>query len=602
MFGMIPTYIVGTDTYFARGYRSGDTATGPSGVPGGRWSWDVDGTYADWYAGHEIAHLLERDHPTPNGDPDPDEDPREGCGHSQSDDSFPYSDARIGTGDLYGFDMGDPKIAGIENPSVYPPNGAFDMMSYCHPIQWISDYTYKGLYNEIADLDLAQAANATAMKASGPYLYLYGIIHPQTEEANLIRVRTKNGAYTLPAVQATDYAVRMLDGNGGPLATVDVPVAEDPDSGDRLLVTADLALTTGTRKVELVHKPSGKVYADQSFSANPPTIGNVAISPATSPVSGTVNLSWTAADADGDALTFDVHYSMDNGATYQPLLANLTGSSTPINTLELGGSSQARFRVTAFDGSHTANAETATFTMASKPPVVHIDNPGTGLQVHYGQLINFIGDAFDPQGAAFAPVDLQWRSEDGPLGTGPMLTVTDLPVGEHTITFTAKNAAGLSASASITVVVDDDLSIPGPTLSVAPGEIGWQFAEGATATQTAELSIANVGSGSLNWTAGVQAPWLTLSAAAGAAPAKLTVTADPTKIPNGESASSAIVVTGTVGGGTVVGTVTVPAHAVFGNNDSGGPVTPEQEPGPGPGPGPDADVFLRLPLIEGSGD
>jgi hypothetical protein len=98
----------------------------------------------------------------------------------------------------------------------------------------------------------------------------------------------------------------------------------------------------------------------------------------------------------------------------------------------------------------------------------------------------------------------------------------------------------------------------------------------------------------------VQASWLTLSATAGAAPAKITVTVDPTKVPNGETVSSAVVVTGTVGGGTVVGTATVPVHAVFGNGYSGGPVTPEQNPGPGPGPGPDADVFIHLPLIQGA--
>ena len=318
-----------------------------------------------------------------------------------------------------------------------------------------------------------------------------------------------------------------------------------------------------------------KVYAEYSLSPNPPQVSNASIGAAPNPVTGPVTLSWSASDPDGGLLTFDVHYSRDNGATFQPLAAGLTGTSTVIDTQELGGSGQAILRVTASDGSNTATGATPPFAVANKPPLVMITNPGNGATFHYGQLINFIGDAYDPQWQPFAAGDYKWSSEDGPLGTGAALSLDRLHVGTHTITFSAKNAAGLEASTSITVVIDDNLDITGPTLAVAPAQLGWHFAEGATAPQAATLYIDNVGSGSLGWTASTPAPWLSLSASGGTAPSAITVTADPTKIPAGGSISSSVTVTGTIANGqVVVRTVAVPAHAVFGNayvQASGGP-------------------------------
>jgi hypothetical protein len=585
MYGIMPVYISPYDGqgYFPRGSTSGDTSNGPSGIPcmpfGTGCGWDVDGAFTDWYAGHEIGHLLDRDHPTKGGDPDPEEDPVIGCNHSQDDDDFPYNDARIGVGDLFGFDMGDPKVAAIATPIVYPPNGAFDVMSYCDPNQWVSDYTYNGLYDEIIDFAAAaQAADANHAQLTGNYLFVYGVIEPDTEEGHFVRVRHKNGDYTPPPSGDTDYALRFLDAGNTPLATVDLPTTVDPDRPERRLFNADFTYVAGTRTVELVHQPSDQVYDTYSLSATAPVIENVELAAATNPVSGTVTLSWSASDADGDPLMFDVHYSADNGVTFQPLHANLTANSTPVNTLELGGSSQARFQVTASDGSHTDSAITDVFALAHKPPVVHIANPGNGHPIHYGQLINFIGDAFDPQYETFAEGDLQWSSEDGPLGTGAALPVTTLPVGEHLITFSAKNSAGLQASTSITVVVDDDLNITGPTLNVAPGQLGWHFEEGTSAVQTATLYIANVGAGIVNWTATTAAPWLSLSAASGTTPAAITVTADPTQMPPGATVVSSVVVTGLVGSDVVVGQATVPASASFGNGYVGPAANPERFP------------------------
>jgi hypothetical protein len=84
----------------------------------------------------------------------------------------------------------------------------------------------------------------------------------------------------------------------------------------------------------------------------------------------------------------------------------------------------------------------------------------------------------------------------------------------------------------VTVLVGDDLNLPGPTLTASPVNIGWHVPSGATALQQYTVSINNSGSGTLNWTASDNAPWLSLSASNGSVstgnPSALVLTANPT--------------------------------------------------------------------------
>jgi hypothetical protein len=78
---------------------------------------------------HELGHALGREH-ADCGDPDgPDPD-------------YPYRNA--GMGGVYGFDFGAMQLI---KPKLYR-----DVMSYCTPV-WISDYTYRGLFERLAYID-----------------------------------------------------------------------------------------------------------------------------------------------------------------------------------------------------------------------------------------------------------------------------------------------------------------------------------------------------------------------------------------------------------------------------------------------------------------
>ena len=544
---------------FPRGQAVYDkTSVGPAGVPGQYFSlgsgWDTDGTYADWYAAHEIGHSLGRAHPNPGSDDPATANTTENCGHSRSDPGYPYGNtstarAPIGpaNGSMEGFDVGDP---GLGIPAAVLPSSTWnDVMSYCSS-QWISDYTYTGMYNYMLghpSLGPAQA-DVQAAALTGDFLVLAGEIAPSTPSGSFSFVRRIDSVTGLTTARVGDYSMRLLDGSDGALHTEPILTNVNDDIG-RLGFGHVMNMVPGARKVQLIRTADGLVLATQSISANPPTIGNVALQGAPNPVNGVVTLAWTANDADGDPLTFDVAYSRDNGLTFQPVAIGLNTTSAQIDTASLGGSGEARFRVTVSDGVNSAFADSAPFVMANRPPEPYILSPEDNYHIQYGQLVNFSGLALDAQDGTVAAAGLLWKDSQGnPLGVGSQISLDSLPVGANLITLQATNSLGLTASATVTVVVGDDLNLPGPTLTAGPGQVGWQVPAGSTTPQTAVVSIGNAGSGDLTWTAGENAAWLGLSSAGGTLPAggdpvALTLTADPSGLAPGKTYQALLTIT-----------------------------------------------------------
>jgi hypothetical protein len=565
---------------FPRGQAIYDkTSVGPAGKPGQFFSlgqgWDTDGSYADWYAGHEIGHSLGRAHPNAGSDDPATSNTSENCGHSRSDAGFPYGNtssarAPIGPNDnsLEGFDTGDPSF-GIAK-AIYPSSIWNDVMSYCSN-QWLSDYTYNSMYSYmIGHPSLALATQSIGPAVSGDFLSVAGFIDPAANSAGFALIERLANVASQPPITPGSYTLRLLNAQNGILA--DYPFTPSQGQESALLGFNQVVnFVAGTRTVQIVATSGGQVLASRPVSANPPTISSVALQGAPNPVSGVVTLGWTASDPDGDALTFDIYYSRDNGATFQPAKMGATGSSTQLNTAQLGGSGTAILRVVASDGVNTGEASSAPFVMSNKPPDPHILTPGDNTHIHYGQLVNFSGMAFDPQDSTVGAAGLIWIDAHGAtLGTGPLISLDQLPVGSNQISLKATNGVGQSASASVTVIVDDDLNLPGPTLTAGPAQVGWQVSAGATQAQSAQVSIGNAGSGALSWTASSDQPWLTLSSAGGTIaasgdPAALTLTANPTGLASGQAYSAKLTLTMPATGTDATQTVVIPVSLSIGD-------------------------------------
>lgn len=535
--------------FFPRGLAFGGTSNsvGPVGTPGPN-SWDTDTTYGDWYAGHEIAHTLGRNHPSQGN----------WCGHSASDPAYPFAGAAIGPGNgsVEGFDAGDPAF-GIR-PALLPDNIWTDMLGYCQN-QWVSPYTYNALYTYMILHPSAAgvAAAAPGARQAGPWLAVTGAINPAQASASFSRFRRLASAAAQPPLVPGPYAIRQLGAGGAALASAAFTPAAEAD-GDALGFNQIVPLAAGARTVQIVRLSDNRVLASRAISAGAPVVSDVALSGAPDPVAGVVTLTWAASDPDADALTFDIHYSRDGGATFQPVQMGATGMSTALDTAPLGGGADARFRVVAYDGFNTGEADSPAFAMAAKAPEVFILAPADGTRIHYGQLINFNGAAFDAQDTFVADTGLVWQDAYGAvIGTGAQVSSDALRVGVNVITLTATNSAGESAAASVTITVGDDLNPAGPTLAVSPAVLSWHVAAGSVAAQGGSLSLSNTGGGALSWTAESDQPWLTLAAAAGTiaeggGAVALALQADPSALADDSTATAHVTVDAGAAGSVVI--------------------------------------------------
>jgi hypothetical protein len=551
MYGMI------SDSWkFPRGQAccAPKVSSGPTGVACcGSDEWDDDGSYADWYAGHEIGHTLGRAHPAKGTS----------CGHSASDPNYPYNGALIGPsgGSLAGFDVGDGDLDIARQ--VYSRKDWADVMSYC-PRQWISDYTYEAML-DFMNAAANDAALARGARASGDFLIAIGSIGAAGDTAFLDILRRVTDPPGTPPAQTGTHHLQLLDENGMVLG--DHPLATEPIENESGIGGSSFAhvvpFAAGTRLVRVLDG-ANNVLGSRAVSVNAPVITAVGLEPPPAgPVAGTVTLAWTASDPDGDPLTFDLFYSLNDGASFQPLRMNAPGPSAMIDTDALGGGT-AILRVTASDGVLTGSADTPPFEVAKKPPRPHIIDPADGAHLEYGHQVTLLGEADDLQQGTIPDDDLVWSSQDGPLGTGAELPLENLPVGENVITLAATNADGLSAATSVTVVVGDDPGLPGPILSAAPMPVGWSVPVGSGPV-TADIDITNVGGGTVTWTAADDAPWLALGAAAGAVPATLQLTADPSGVPDGTSLRATLTLQALDPDGQPVETLEVPVRLTVGN-------------------------------------
>ncbi len=562
---------------FPRGQAMYDkTSVGPAGIPGQFFNlgqgWDTDGSYADWYAAHEIGHSLGRAHPNAGSD-NPSTSAVENCGHSRSDPSYPYGNTSTaaapigpGSGILEGFDVGDPSF-GIDR-QVYPSSTWNDVMSYCVR-EWISDYTYEGMYNSMIAHPSLLEQSASIQSVNGDFLAVAGMIDPGANSAGFSFIRRLADVVNAPPLVPGSYSLRLLNASDAQLASYSFTPLDYGDTGF-LTFGQVVNFLPGTRKVQLLNA-NNDVLATQLVSANPPVVSNVALIGAPTPVSGVVTLGWTASDPDGDSLVFDIAYSRDNGATFQPVKFSITGNNTQVDTELLGGSGTAILRVTASDGVNSAYANSAPFVMSNKPPQPYILTPANNTQVHYGQLVNFNGLALDVQDGLVAASGLAWKDAgDNVLGTGPTLSTSNLPVGANVITLQATNSVGQTANATVTVIVIDDLNLPGPTLTVGPTQVGWQVSVGDSSLQSSQVAIGNAGSGSMDWNANESSGWLSLSASAGTVledgdPSNLMLFADPTGLAPGVTYADSLTITKPASGDSPEQTITIPVTLSIGD-------------------------------------
>ncbi len=490
----------------------GVISAGPSGAS--TWDWDFDGSYNDWYGGHEIAHNMGRYH-------------AEFCG-ARGGTTYPYLNGQIspglsGSAAIYGFD--------IESRQIYGPTWK-DVMTYCD-YQWISDFTYEGIRDHLVTTGLLSAPPNKV--SASEFVMVVGQADLASGTAELTSVQRISQSADAPLPLPGDWEIALLNSGGtilasypfAPLALSDV----EGESGAPAIIAELVPYPAGATRVEI--RRGGLTLAGQNASASAPTVQFTAPAAGATIPPGSFQVTWSGADADGDPLTYSLLLSRDGGSTWEALATGATGGSLALNTAELPGGT-AHLRLVVSDGFLTGQAERGPIQLPLNPPQALIASPLDGQIYLPAQAVTLSGSAYDVEDGPLGDAALSWSSDVvGALGSGATLNTGLLSTGEHVITLTATDSHGLTGQAEVKVVIgDENLALP-LELAVAPAGIG-VVADFASGPQEYPVSLRSLGESELSWTATENLPWLSVSLASGQTPTDALLTFTPGTLAVGE--------------------------------------------------------------------
>jgi hypothetical protein len=377
--------------FFMRGLASGIPATPDPGVvasgpTGPNWSWDTDGSYGDWYGGHEIGHTMGRSH-------------AEFCGASGGT-PYPFPNGQLSDADdaFVGLDVGDPAL-GLPMRAL-PGTGWHDVMSYCD-YEWLSSFTYGGIYTRLVAEDALQAGplppgvdrlgigatnvgrpaaranRAAGVAGGGSSMRLIASLNLDRRTGAIAAVLPSNvfgpgqdadGAGPDPAGAVT---VRILAADGSLLDERSVPfvrsVCEEPGQDVTGTVDAELPDPAGAATVELlvdghavVSHPVGGAPAVPSGPGQAPAGAAVrgAAPGGEAPVGaaeGTVRITWDAAGAP-ESQRYVVQVSQDGGTSWSTVAVGLADPYLDL-PVEFVTADQIEVRVLATTGSGPVEVE-----------------------------------------------------------------------------------------------------------------------------------------------------------------------------------------------------------------------------------------------------
>ncbi len=217
-----------------------------------------------------------------------------------------------------------------------------------------------------------------------------------------------------------------------------------------------------TERVSIWH--GDRELAVRDVSPHPPTVRVLSPNGGEIVAGGSFTVTWSAADADGDPLTFTLLYSSDRGKSWRTLTTGIEETSYKVDASLLIGSKTALVRVMASDGVNTTTDDSdAPFTLTNREPQTSIVWPTDGALFGPDDVVPLAGDAYDPEDGPLADDTLVWESDrDGPLGNGKSLVLAarNLTPGLHHITLTATDSGGTEASASVGIFMGHRFYVP----------------------------------------------------------------------------------------------------------------------------------------------
>jgi hypothetical protein len=167
-----------------------------------------------------------------------------------------------------------------------------------------------------------------------------------------------------------DYRIVLIDGNGNLLAAYGFDVSfymSDPDGGliDEAAFAHKVGWKAGTTRMELRDR-NGAVLAARAVSLNKPQVEITAPKDDVSGREAVIDVRWTAADEDGDSMSYSIALSADSGGTWIPLAVDLLEKKYALDASILQNGDYL-VRVLATDGVNTGSA-VSEFSIRAKSP------------------------------------------------------------------------------------------------------------------------------------------------------------------------------------------------------------------------------------------
>jgi hypothetical protein len=363
-------------------------------------------------------------------------------------------------------------LASGENDKVYgldpllelvaAPDQVFDLMSYCSTAGldlWPAKATYEFLKSAVETRFGDPLAPPGLSEGGGEILLVTGSIDPAAGTATLLPFLTAPSGATLPVPEPGAYTLRVHRSGGAIEDTSFAPESVAGHGGEPTARPFFHAIPSPATVAGIEVLAGATALVSRTASATAPVVQLLSPNGGEVLVAATVPVSWSASDADLDALTFVVQFSADGGSTWRTLETNWTGTTVEIDRDALAGTTDGRFRVQATDGLRTASdASDGGFEVADNVPLVLVTRPGNGSLFDDGEVLTLEALAYDPEDGALEGAALQWSSSlDGALGMGSPLSlpVEALEEGLHSITLSAMDSEGNVVQAVVQIRVDE---------------------------------------------------------------------------------------------------------------------------------------------------
>jgi len=357
------------------------SSSGPAGNPAAHkeTSWDTtDHTFAGWYAGHEIAHVLGRGHPDPGI-----------CGEIPQDPSFPYKQGHPPEA-YVGLDIGSSEDFSVA--TALPGLSWTDVMTYC-PKEWISPYTYEGILDREKAQDAATTGATTLsrreeeLKATpAGYIDIMASVNLTKSTAEFKDVQ-RSAIPSFPLTGETGPAtVRTLDSEGHVLTSAHTEIfvnSDIPRNADkRGVIETSIPYDDRISLLQLIIG-EGPPAATFSAGGRRARVSDLSLKSAgdltvkefsmmmlwgqDKDAGSNILVQWAPA---GEGVTYTVEATPKGGRTWNTLAVSLKQSFAVINPRRMGlkDGQSLTVRVTAKDGFKSSAVESKSITVGTHKP------------------------------------------------------------------------------------------------------------------------------------------------------------------------------------------------------------------------------------------